>query len=326
MPNYIEIVSKVLLGLLLLGGLSTACEPQTESEAEAVDAQATPGQSTVSWRWPAEVPAGPAGEQIRRGEDLIAQTSRYLGPEAEKPELRLAGNRLSCSNCHHQHGKQANAMGFVGIAHRYPSYYAPLDREVSLSERISACFERSLNGQPLPAESPELAAMVAYMSFLSEAVPPDQPVPGVGLPEIALLERPADISQGQKIYNYSCASCHGPQGLGLPKDPAQPAAGYTFPPVAGPDSYSQSSNLARLIVSARYIKANMPLGRPVLSAAEAFDVAAYINSLERPALANAGQDYPNPATRPVDVPYGPYPNPALAMQHKLGPYGPLLQP
>lgn len=300
MKNFTALKSGLICGLLLL---SSCASPK------------------ATWTWPEEIPAGPAGETIRYGQELVANTHRYLGPQASDPALRLAGNNLACRNCHLANGTQANAAGFVGIAKRFPAYYAPLDREVSLEERISACFERSLNGKSLP-DGKERQAFTAYLEWLSQEIPKGQTPPGTGLAEISLPARAADLNAGKKLYTYHCAACHAANGSGVRANPQDPSAGYTFPPVWGPDSYGEGSNLARLGVLARYIKGNMPLGRPVLSAAEAYDLAGYLNSQPRPAYAGAGQDYPNPATRPFDVPYGPYPDGSPAQAHRLGPLPP----
>lgn len=310
--------------LLLLGFMILALSACYERQAvETKDTQAKPEATqakTASWSWPDAYPEGPQGDLVRYGESLIAETPRFLGPDAKDPNLRLAGNRLSCSNCHLQKGTEKHAMGFVGIYHRYPRYYPPQDREVTLGERINACFERSLNGRPLPLDSKELHAMTAYMSWLSAEVPKDQKPVEAGLPGIKLLKRPADRIVGKEIYTHSCSACHGAQGEGLPKDGQNFALGYVFPPLAGKDSFTTGSNLARLIVAARYIRANMPLGRAILSAEEAFDVAAYVNNLPRPVYSGAGQDYPNLKTKPVDVPYGPWSDSKSVEEHTLGPF------
>lgn len=149
--------------------------------------------------------------------------------------------------------------------------------------------------------------------------------PGTGLPELTAPAQAADPSTGQKLYVYHCAACHGVKGQGLLQDEKNLAAGYTFPPVWGPDSFGEGSNMARLLIATRYIKANMPLGRPVLSEKEAYDIAAYMLKQQRPLWSQAGKDYPNPKTRPVDLPYGPYPDKAPVSQHRFGPFGPLLK-
>lgn len=310
--------------LISLLALLTAC-PSRQGKPVEQGSGSPSAAAAVKWQYPRQLPAASndaSSEAIRYGQQLVGQTPQWLGPEATDPQLRLAGNRLACSNCHLANGTQANAMGFVGLAQRFPAYYAPLDRKVTLAERVAACFERSLNAhKPLPEK--ETQAFVAYISWLSSEIPAGQVPEGAGLPEMVASELPdkaADLVAGKAIYSHSCAACHGQQGEGLRKDPNKPELGYTFPPVWGPDSYSNGSNMARLMVAARYIKANMPLGRAVLTTQEAFDVAAYINQQHHPAYAQAGKDYPNPATRPLDVPYGPYPDQIPLKQHQLGPY------
>ncbi len=320
MKNYIRTYHYLgVIGLICL--CIMACKPQKESAV----ASASPGtgQSTevVEWRFPEQIPETPMGETIRYGRELIANTDQYLGPAAKDPALRLAGNQLSCKNCHLGKGTRANAIGFVGISHRYPAYYAPLDKAVTLAERINACFVRSLNGQDLPLEGQEMTAMLAYLNWLSEEIPVGANLAEAGLPEIEIPARAADPKVGQELYTYHCAACHGEQGLGQKEDGNQ--TGYVFPPLWGPDSYGSGSNMARQLIATRYIKANMPLGRPVLTTGQAYDIAAYMNTQKRPDF--VGEDYPNLSTKPVDVPYPPYKDQASAEQHLLGPFGPLLE-
>lgn len=308
---------KSLSGLLALTALSLTAGCPSVKPDPSESQSATPAP-VAQWKVPSAMPVGAEGEKIAYGKRLIAETPVLLGPAAAKPELRLAGNNLSCTNCHLANGTQANAMGFVGIAKRFPAYYAPLDREVTLSERVQACFERSLNGKKLP--EPELEAYTAYLSWLSQEVPDGQIPPGTGLPELNPPTRAADLKKGKELYAYHCAACHGNQGEGAKIDDANPGKGYSFPPVWGKDSFSQGSNMARLLVATRYIRSNMPLGRPVLRPEEAYDIAGYMLSQPRPEYSGAGKDYPNPKTRPVDVPYGPYPDKLPASQHRLGPF------
>lgn len=319
MKNYINRLQALVWSSLLCVGLS-ACKPQQASQDASASPDVAASPQVVAWRFPDQIPDTPAGESIRYGRELISKTATYLGPTASDPALRLAGNQLSCSNCHLGKGTRAHAAGFVGITHRYPAYYAPLDKAVTLAERINACFVRSLNGQDLPLEGKEMTAMLAYFNWLSEEIPVSATLAESGLPKLDLPARAADLKIGQELYTYHCAACHGDQGLGQKEEGAQ--AGYVFPPLWGPDSYGTGSNMARQIVATSYIKANMPLGRPVLTTGQAYDIAAYMNAQTRPVF--AGKDYPNLATKPVDVPYPPYNDQAPAEQHKLGPFGPLL--
>src|SRR3546814_7456590 len=62
-----------------------------------------------------------------------------------------------------------------------------------------------------------------------------------------------------------------------------PESGVVFPPLWGPDSYNWGAGMARIDTAAGFIKANMPLGKPFsLTDQEAWDVAAFVDSHERP--------------------------------------------
>ncbi|MGE3727494.1 MAG: c-type cytochrome [Candidatus Sericytochromatia bacterium] len=299
----------------------SACPSAQKAQNEAND-KPLPSASPSS-----EFPPGSDIALLSYGKELLLNTPKHLGPAAEKPALRLASSNMSCVSCHLNGGKSLTAMGFAGIAQRYPRYRALENRKISLSERINSCFERSLNGKPLPA--PEGAALSAYLTWLSGTAPQPEKETDLAeplLPPIQLLDRAANPQAGAKLYQYHCAACHGAKGEGLYKDPQMPQRGFTFPPVAGPQSYGQGSNLNRLIIAARYIQANMPLGRPVLSAAEAFDIAAFISGLQRPLLAAPEKDYPDRQQKPVDVPYPPYADAFSVEQHQFGPFTPMLPP
>ena len=283
-----------------------------------------PPETARPWRLPTSRPAGAAGAQIARGEALISQTARYLGPEMPDPALRVAGNHLACKNCHLQAGQQAHALGFVGVSARYPRYRGRENRVVSLAERVNGCFERSLNGRALPEQSPEMQAILAYMNWLSEGYPSGSKVQGQGLPPLELPARAASPQKGRVLYQARCQSCHQANGLGLKANPAQPGAGYLYPALAGPDSFNNGAGMGRVITAARYIKANMPLGKADLTSEQAFDVAAYLNSLPRPQKSGLEKDFPDRRKKPVDAPFGPWPDSFSAEQHRFGPFKPML--
>lgn len=278
----------------LLTPLLTACPSSSQEDSQStlkessttVAQQSAPNNDSPSyWNPPESYPTDPVrAQRVKYGEQLVAKTHTYLSPSAADPELRLAGNHLACKNCHLENGKAPHAMGFIGIDHRYPTYYAPLNREVTLSERIEACFQRSLNGKTLPVKEQE--ALTDYLVWLGEAIPEGVPLPlpEAGLPELNIDNATAkgDPNAGQPLYDYHCAACHGKTGLGLAADANDLAKGYTFPPMWGPDSHSKRSSMADTLTAARYIHKNMPLGRPLLTTPQALDITAYINAQERP--------------------------------------------
>jgi len=85
----------------------------------------------------------------------------------------------------------------------------------------------------------------------------------------------------------------------------------------------------RVITAAQFIKSNMPFGQatwdnPKLTDDEAFHVAGYINSFERPKKRFTENDYPNKKLKPVSTPYGPWSDHFSATQHKYGPFLPII--
>ena len=85
--------------------------------------------------------------------------------------------------------------------------------------------------------------------------------------------------------------------------------------------------MSRLLTAAAYALHNMPLGTsfdsPLLTDEQAYDVAGYIVSQNRPEKANLDKDFPIRLQKPIDTPYGPYTDGFSAEQHKLGPFGPI---
>ena len=72
----------------------------------------------------------------------------------------------------------------------------------------------------------------------------------------------------------------------------------------------------------------MPFGAtyhaPQLTAEEAWDVAAFVNTQPRPHK-DQKQDWKDFAKKPVDFPFGPYADTFSEQQHKFGPFGPIIE-
>lgn len=258
-------------------------------------------------------------EAVILGNKIINETTYYIGPKAKDENKRYAGNNLSCSSCHSVGGTKPFATGFVGIYTRFPQYLARGDKVATLEDRINGCMERSMNGKKMPVDSPEMKAMITYMHYLSQGVPVGANVKGQGLAKIDLLDRAADPKKGKEIYNERCSACHGEDGAGM-KNEEQRGGYYTYPALWGDDSYNTGAGMYRLIKAAQYIKQNMPKDDATLSVEEAYDVAAYINSQNRPVKANREADFPDRRTKPLDMDVAPYDDNFSAEQHRFGPY------
>lgn len=70
----------------------------------------------------------------------------------------------------------------------------------------------------------------------------------------------------------------------------------------------------------------MPQGvnyeNPQLTDEEAWDVAAFVNSQQRPHI-NVPKDWPDKAKKPIDHPFGPYADKFTEKEHKYGPFKPI---
>jgi thiosulfate dehydrogenase len=270
------------------------------------------------------------GQAVRYGRDLILHTSALIGPDAADPAKRYAGNGLECQNCHLDGGTQRFALPLVGIWGLYPAFSARLDAMQTIGDRINDCMERSMNGRPLPAGSPEMTAIEAYIRFLGSDQPSGVAPIGRAAPALRLPTRPLDPVHGAQIYQMACAACHQPSGAGVrysPLDAERNQQRYLFPPLWGPDSYNDAAGMARDITAAWFVHANMPRGitfaYPQLAANDAYDVAAYINEQPRPHKSGLEHDYPDPWLKPADAAYPPLLGPFPPSQHELGPWQPI---
>jgi len=181
-----------------------------------------------------------------------------------------------------------------------------------------------MNGRVLALESREMKAFVSYMRWLSTGIPDAARLVGAGTLQIKEPARAADPGRGAKIYAEVCAPCHGLDGLG---QRAQNGLGYQFPPLWGADSFNNGAGMSRLLTAAAYARHNMPLGTsfdsPLLTDEQAYDVAGYIVSQNRPEKADLDKDFPVRLQKPIDAPYGPYADGFPAEQHRLGPFDPI---
>ena len=256
-------------------------------------------------------------EQVEYGKELIAHTSKYLGPNGSVLKI---SNGMNCQNCHLQAGTAVFANNYGSVASLYPKFRARSGAIENIHKRVNDCFERSLNGKAIDTAGKEMQAIVAYINFLGTNVEKGKKAQGSGFKDMAYLDRATDPGKGQIVYTAKCQSCHQANGEGVfNADKTE----YTFPPLWGKNSYNDGAGLYRISNFAKYVKYNMPQGvtheNPQLTDEEAWDVAAFINSQARPHIA-VPKDWPDNAKKPVDHPFGPYADNFTEKQHKYGPY------
>jgi thiosulfate dehydrogenase len=229
-------------------------------------------------------------------------------------------NGMNCQNCHLDAGTKPWGNNYGGVYTTYPRFRARSGTVENIYKRVNDCFERSLNGKVLDTLGREMQAIKAYIEWLGKDLEKGKAPNGSGLMEIAVLDRPADSTKGLLVYNTHCLKCHNADGQGQWNPDS---ATYLYPPLWGKHSYTTAAGLYRLSRLAGFVYNNMPFGTtyeaPVLTAEEAWDVAAFINSQPHPVKVFR-QDWPDISTKPYDHPFGPFADSFPASQHKFGPF------
>lgn len=268
------------------------------------------------------IPNDETGKQVRYGKQLIANTAYYLGPNGI---IQHSSNGMNCQNCHLDAGTKPFGNNYSAVAATYPKFRERSGSMESIYKRVNDCFERSLNGKALDTLSKEMQAIKAYIIWLGKDVPKGEKPKGSGLTELKFMNRAADPEKGKLIYIEKCQSCHMEKGEGkLNTDNLT----YQYPPLWGEHSYNIGAGLYRLSRFAGYVKSNMPFGathnNPQLTDEQAWDVAAFVNSQQRPSK-DLSKDWPKKSGKPVDHPFGPYSDNFSEKQHKYGPFEPIAE-
>jgi len=244
-------------------------EPPHPATAEAY----TPRPQTADSFVPppdAAIPDGPFGDLVRLGQNIFQDTRRFAPG--------LAGNLLSCRNCHLDRGRAAASAPMWAAYVHYPEYRKKDNLVNTLQFRIQGCFRFSQNGTPPAADDKALTARGSYFYWMAAGLPVGINPKVASYPPLAEPSQPPSRERGAKVYAANCVLCHGEDGQGR-------AAGgqQVFPPLWGPQSFNWGAGMHQLDKSAPFIKHNMPLGTGgMLTDQEAWDVAAYMNSQPRP--------------------------------------------
>lgn len=202
-------------------------------------------------------------EGVMLGYHILMDTQKYA------PEY--VGNELQCRSCHFNAGRERNTLSLVGVAAKYPKYRKRRDYVTDLVTRTQGCFQRSMNGKPLPSEGRKMQAIMAYYHWISKGVPIYADIPWLGLKKLRSDHKP-DKAAGQKIFTQVCARCHGDDGHGT----------EIAPPLWGPGSFNDGAGMHKLKNFSAFAHHFMPKNDPTLTVEEALDVAAYATSQPRP--------------------------------------------
>ncbi len=218
-----------------------------------------------------EIPGGKLGQMVRLGEDIFVNTRKYAG--------KYVGDGLNCENCHLHRGRQAYSAPLWAAYVIYPRYQHKAGRVVTFAKRIQECFQFSMNGHAPPADGKVVTALISYSAWLAKGAPIGANLSGRGYKFLQLPPLKPDIVRGKTVFTINCLACHGENGQGLRINGI-----YRYPPLWGRDSFNFGAGMAKVRMAAAFIKANMPLNNPgSLTNQQAWDVAAYVDSHQRPA-------------------------------------------
>ncbi|TWU00094.1 Cytochrome c [Botrimarina colliarenosi] len=216
------------------------------------------------------LPPGGLGAAIELGRELVHNTSRHPLTAA------YVGAALNCTSCHLDDGTHPEAATFVGVAAAYPAWSPREGRVITLEDRVLNCFMRSENGVRPPNGGEASVAISAYITWLSEGAPikmnPNRPLGPNAVKPLQIDPQPADPTRGADLYETHCAYCHAEDGAGSDDGP----------PVWGERSYNRGAGLSQNAKLASWLRVAMPLDDPTLTDREALDIAAYVNSHDRP--------------------------------------------
>ena len=202
-------------------------------------------------------------EGVMLGYHILMDTQTYA--------KEYVGNQLNCRNCHFNAGRERNTLSLVGVAAKYPQYRKRSGYVTDLVTRTQGCFQRSMNGKPLPPAGKHMQAIMAYYHWISKGVPIYAHVPWLGLKKLASDHKP-DAAAGQEVYAQVCSRCHGTDGLGT----------EIAPPLWGPGSFNDGAGMHKINNFSAFTHHFMPKNNPTLTVEQALDVAAYATSQPRP--------------------------------------------
>ncbi len=237
--------------------------PPRAGGAAAGDGEPPPGERAL--------PDGEFGKAVLLGRRIFEDPATYAKD--------YVGNALACSNCHLDAGRRADSAPLWAAFVAYPAYRAKTHRVESLEERMQGCFKYSMNGKSPPLGDPVLVSLSTYASWLARGERVDPNLPGRGYPRLPKPALAADFQRGARVYGEKCALCHGAGGEGQ----ADHGGHAAFPALWGARSFNWGAGMGSITLAAGFIKANMPYSEGgSLSDQEAWDVATFVDSHERP--------------------------------------------
>ena len=153
-------------------------------------------------------------DAVMLGYNILVDTPKYAAAYTTKSKLR-------CVSCHFKggitEGGKNGGLSLVGVGAVYPRYRFRQHYAGDLVTRTNSCFERSMNGKPVPPDSREMTAILTYYQWISKDLPVYGDIPWLGLRKVK--EAGPGQGQGGLVYGKNAPPATAVRGRepGLPR-------------------------------------------------------------------------------------------------------------
>lgn len=189
-----------------------------------------------------------------------------------------------CAGCHGefgQGGKEGEYPRLAGLPAAFIAHQLALFRD---RKRTNLAMVESVDHRQMPdPDIQDVSAYLAGLKIASKLPPADETAPGFNAYERLLASKrlvqipraEGDPEAGKKLYRRECASCHGDQGQGDPRD--------AVPFLAGQYTNYLSRQIDKYIEKGRLHDPSEPDAEELLAAFKAEelrDIFAYLSTLD----------------------------------------------
>lgn len=214
-------------------------------------------------------PSAPGDYARLRPQDLWRMTPALLGTERTGPDLSNVAARQPSDTWNYIHLYNPRAVVKASVMQAYPWFF--VIRETPGTGEVVVPVPPEFAPRRGKVVATQAAMdLVAYLLSLKQT-----PLPGSTTPEGTVGTTPGAATQGATVYAAHCASCHGPNGEGVPG---------VFPPMKGDPVVTAADpsrhirivlfGLGRVTINGVSYEAKMPAHKDELSDGE---IAAVVN-------------------------------------------------
>ncbi|MFZ1573921.1 MAG: c-type cytochrome [Chromatiaceae bacterium] len=216
---------------------------------------------------------------------LASSAQAAMEPAVDRVDLRN-GRDINevCAGCHGefgQGGKEGEYPRLAGLPAAFIAHQLALFRD---RKRTNLAMVESVDHRQMPdPDIQDVSAYLAGLKIASKLPPADETAPGFNAYERLLASKrlvqipraEGDPEAGKKLYRRECASCHGEQGQGDPRD--------AVPFLAGQYINYLSRQIDKYLDKGRLHDPSEPDAEELLAAFKAEelrDIFAYLSTLD----------------------------------------------